>query len=502
MDFFIRNLTAFKTGILKPEEISYLRTSIHEMMALFGILRFDSLKSGRKKPYKNSPYGVFVNRDLEGKHVDSFILSEEGEKRIQYLLERYIPDGLLFNNNIKDKKKMEAEVQQEVSKDTLMNWLKANRIKHHNSSKIQAMYFSYNKKQYTYYYKSNMVVTKDYHNKVFWFLLDMLSPIPDKKSVRLAAEQIYTCHYELKFSGESFVWCSEIQSKNDEISTLKKEMEEMKSKMDMLMAGNLDKQDKINLMQTTSEIKDSIRNLAHSLPKRPYLASIFNFTDAKTEFERESLKKAYDYLEGRNLIDAVNAPEWKYNFNQESIELLCRIDKHASAVYDVRHRFIEPILLSDGTRLKEMADKEDAENKKFKLPFGLDRINYRNKNIFIVEGIFDGCFIKNSLAITTAIMPHDMRQVVNIFRKNGFRIIHVPDNFRAGDKGGMAALREYVKPESDIFMPGDLVFNWEIWTDLKDINEVACHHGWNEVETKKILAHCWSLKSEIRNYLS
>lgn len=491
MDSFIRNLPAFKTGILKPEEISHVRTAVNEMLALHGIIKFDSIKTGRKKPYQNSPYGVFVNRDGEGKHIDSFILSEEGVSRIQYLLERYISDGFLFNGNIKDKKKMEAEIQNEVSKEVLENWLASHHIKQREAANGKGFYFSYNGKQYTYYYGSNTVVTKGSCNKVFWFLLDAISPIPDNKSIRAAAEQIYTCHYELKFTGTSKIWQSEVESKNDEISSLKKEMEEMKKKMEMLMNGNLEKEKKISLMQTTSEIKDSIRNLAHSLPKRPYLSSICNWDMAPTEFERNKLKEAYEYLEGRNLIDAVNAPEWKFNFNNNSIDLLCRIDKHASAVYDVRHRYIQPMILGDGSLIKEMAQKEEGE-KKFKLPYGLDRINYRNKNIFIVEGVFDGCFIKNSLAITTAVMPHDMRKVIDIFRKNGFQIIHIPDNFRAGDKGGKAALREYAKSDSDIFMPGDLVFNWEIWADLKDINEVAMHHGWSEIDAKMILDHTWS----------
>lgn len=492
MDSFIKNLPAFKSGILKPEEMSHIRTQVNEMFAIFGIITFKSLYDGRKKPYKNSPFGIFVNRGADGKHIDSFILSEEGENEMKHLLKTYIPDGLLYNGKIKDRKKMETEIQNEISKEVLENWLASHHIKQRKAENGKGFYFSYNKKQYTYYYGSNTVVTKGSCNKVFWFLLDAISPIPDNKSIRAAAEQIYTCHYELKFSGESFVWRSEIQSKNDEISALKKEMAEMKKNMEMLMNGNLEKEKKISLMQTTSEIKDSIRNLAHSLPKRPYLSSICNWDMAPTEFERNKLKEAYEYLEGRNLIDAVNAPEWKYNFNGESIELLCRIDKHASAVYDVRHRYVEPMILSDGTKLKEKADREEGE-KKFKLPYGLERINYRNKNIFIVEGIFDGCFIKNSLAITTAVMPHDMRKVIDIFRKNGFQIIHVPDNFRAGDKGGKAALREYAKPDSDIFMPGDLVFNWEIWQDLKDINEVAMHHGWNEVDPKKVLTHCWNV---------
>lgn len=491
MDSFIRNLPSFRTGIMTPLEISHLRAAINEMLALHGIITYNSLHDGRKKPYKNSPYGVFMNRDENGKHIDSFILSDLGQTMIKNLLEKYIPDGLLYNGKIRGKEKMEVAIQNDISKDVLSHWLSSNNIKTRESAKQNSFYFSYKGKQYTYYYGSNTVVTKGACNKVFWFLLDILSPIPDNKMIREAVEQIYTCYYQLKFEGQSSMWKSEIESKNDEISSLKKEMEEMKKKMEMLMAGNLQKQDRINLMQTTSEIKDSIRDLACSLPKRPYLASVVNYTDAKTQFERDTLKKAYEYLEGRNLIDAVNAPDWKFNFTENSIDLLCRIDKHASAVYDVRHRYVEPMILSDGTKLKEKADREEGE-KKFKLPYGLDRINYRNKNIFIVEGIFDGCFIKNSLAITTAVMPHDMRKVIDIFRKNGFQIIHVPDNFRAGDKGGKAALREYAKPDSGIFMPGDLAFNWEIWADLKDINEVAMHHGWSEIDAKMILQHTWS----------
>lgn len=484
IDAFMKSIGVYKS------ELKLFRLKVIDLMFLFGIVTRDSLKEKRKKPYKNSPYGRFINYEFKNgkrKHVDSFILNECGTEKVKEILKNYVTENTLFKNELKDMKKAEKEVQKQVGASVLIHWLNMNFI---DVKKTEGKFsFEFNKQYYTYYENTNLVVTNKKSEKPFWFIINSLT-LPAADDIANLAAEIIQCHYELKFDGETNVWKPkniEQKRKDDYLEDLEARLAELESKFNGLNF-ELKTEEK---SFSPEDIKNEIRLMAQPLEKRPYLYSIEEYGEANSIHINDRLKACYDYLEKRNLIDAVNAPTWKYNFNEDSIDLLCRIDKRASAVYDVRHRFIEPRLLS-GTLLKEKSDKE--EEKRFKLPYGLERINYRNKVLYIVEGVFDACFIKNAIAITTCIMPKDMRKVIDVYRKAGFKIVHVPDNFRAGDKGGKAALKEYLKANNDIFHAGDLIFNWEPWPEQKDINDVAVKFNVNEINGKTILQHCWSMK--------
>lgn len=478
---------------VERSEMREFRFKLHDLLAMFGIITYESILNKRKEPYHNSPYGKYINyiNDENGKrkHIDSFILNDYGKKTVEDILKKYASDRWLYKNKLSHIQDAQKEVYMKPAEGVLIHWLKAFEIEYKDLG--DTISINMDKNHFTYYKNSNLITSgKGKNDSPFWFIMKN-NPIPTKQNDAILANEILQCHYELTFEGKSKVWMVEADfkkdKKSDEILELEKRIAQLEK---MLGVQNL----KDDTKPSVEDIKKEIKGLAEPIKTKSHLKEIsINQVNKLSGDKKEELQAAFHYLNKRNLLDAVNAPDegWRYNFNNKSVELLCRIDKRASAVYDVRHRYIQPMILGDGSLIKEMAQKEEGE-KKFKLPYGLDRINYRNKTIFIVEGVFDGCFIKNSLAITTAVMPHDMRKVIDIFRKNGFQIIHIPDNFRAGDKGGKAALREYAKSDNDIFMPGDLVFNWEIWEDLKDINEVAMHHGWSEIDAKMILEHTWS----------
>ena len=489
----------YSIGVCRSE-IKNFRYQLHKLLALFGIITFASLNEERKKPYKNSPFGKYINYVVENgkrKYVRSFILNQEGIQKTQEILNTYAADPWLYKDELKHMKMARKYMQSEIDGNVLRHWLKANNIKFDARENYTA--FKYDNKWFSHYYESNIIVGPEKKTeKPFWFIVNSMS-MPNKESIAKACEEVFQAHYELKFLGETNVWMTTtVQTRAKSIYEV-----ELENRIEALEKALLKCADKPKGKEKEYldpyQIKETIREFVEPLPKRPYLMSVEEYGESFSIHINERLEKAYKYLEARNLIDAVNAPEWKYNFDEDSIDILARIDKRASAVFDVRHRLLEPVTLADGTIMKEKAEKEEGK-KKFKIPFGLERIDYRFKVIFVVEGFFDSCFIKNAVAITTCIMPKDMRKVIDIYRQNGFQIVHIPDNFRAGDKGGKAALREYLKTHSDVFHEGDLVFDWSIWPEQKDINDVAVAHDMKEVPTTEILKHCWD-KTTIWNGL-
>lgn len=491
----------FSLGVLKSE-IKSFRYKIHDLMSLFGIITFESLIDSRKKPYQNSTYGKFVNfQTINGKrkHIDSFILNETGKNTVMDLLKKYVTDNHLKNDNLSGIDEARKNIYKEVGENVLKHWLRSNNVRFADSN--DRLNFKIGKITYTYYKNSNIVFHKEKEEKhsdmPFFFIKKQYDVFLSKEESAQLTQEILQAHYELKFSGSTNIWMKIDTPQTRAKTAYELELEARIQKLEKLIGVgvNIDAEsDSKTSYLDPDKIKSEIRKMTEPLPKRPYLYDVEGYGEADSIYINEQMEKAYKYLKNRNLIDAVNAPIWKYNFNENSIDILARIDKRASAVFDVRHRLFEPVTLADGSIMKEKAEKDEDE-KRFKIPFGLEKIDYRFKFIFVCEGFFDSCFIKNGIAITTCIMPHDMRKVIDVYRQNGFVIVHVPDNFRAGDKGGKAALREYVKKGSDVFHEEDLVFNWELWSDIKDINDVAVKYNWKKIDTSMILGHCWDKDS-------
>lgn len=149
----------------------------------------------------------------------------------------------------------------------------------------------------------------------------------------------------------------------------------------------------------------------------------------------------------------------------------------------------------DGKVLKELANTGE----KYNLPYGLEKIDYSYKTIFVTEGIFDSCFLKNCLAYSNWILPHEMSKVIDIYREAGFQIIHILDNFRLGDKGGVKGL-EHIVTRKEWLSKGDKVFSWDIYSECDDLNEIAMKHELDEIDPQTIIDHSWNEEEARANY--
>lgn len=250
---------------------------------------------------------------------------------------------------------------------------------------------------------------------------------------------------------------------------------------------------------TKSGIQAMIKSLSQPLAeqKRYKTISREQIDKEKNTKRKKLLQQAYDYLDNRRLLTAKYKPQdgWKFDFQKNNIELLYRVDSRQSAVYNTRHRPLTPFMSDDGKVLKELANTGE----KYNLPYGLEKIDYSYKTIFVTEGIFDSCFLKNCLAYSNWILPHEMSKVIDIYREAGFKIIHILDNFRLGDKGGLKGLY-HVKEYKDWLSKGDKVFSWGIYSKFKDFNDVAIEYGLDEIDAQTIIDNSWN-EDEVRaNY--
>ena len=178
---------------------------------------------------------------------------------------------------------------------------------------------------------------------------------------------------------------------------------------------------------------------------------------------------------------------------RQSIELLYRVDTRKSAVYNTRHRPLNP-QVKDGKVLKEVATADE----KYTLPYGLEKLDYSYKTIFVTEGIFDSCFLKNCLAYSNWTCPTGMNKVIQMFRDHGYQIIHIFDNFQEGDKGGRRGLDTMVRSH-DWLQQGDRVFDWTPFTGCKDLNDVAMKYELDEIDPQTIIKNSWN-EEEVLNY--
>ena len=245
-------------------------------------------------------------------------------------------------------------------------------------------------------------------------------------------------------------------------------------------------------------ILNKIMALAQPLAeqKRYKTISRDEITKEKKPERKKLLQQAYDYLDYRRLLTAKYKPQdsWKFDFKRQSIELLYRIDTGKSAVYNTRHRPLTPQVM-DGKVLKEVA----TAGEKYPLPYGLEKIDYSYKTIFVTEGIFDSCFLKNCLAYSNWILPHEMSKVIDIYREAGFKIIHILDNFRLGDKGSVKGL-EHIVTRKEWLSKGDKVFSWDIYSEFKDFNDVAIAYELDEIDPQTIIDHSWNEDEAESNY--
>lgn len=250
---------------------------------------------------------------------------------------------------------------------------------------------------------------------------------------------------------------------------------------------------------TRDDILADVRTLTQPLPeqKRYKDISLEQIAKEKKPKRKMMLQEAYDTLASRRLLTAKYRPKkgWKFDFEEEGIPLLYRIDNRNSIVCNTRLRPLKPIIGEDGKVLKEMA----MEGQNYLIPYGLDNLDYSYKTIFVAEGCYDSHFLKNCVAQSNWILPTPMCDVIDIYRNAGFQIIHVPDNFRIGDKGGLNFIHHVIK-KRDWLSKGDRVFNWSIYSDCDDLNTIAMKYGLDEIDAQSIIKNSWGAEEVQENY--
>lgn len=510
-------------GVCKEEQMAYYR-EVHRIMAHAGIIDPQTIMEERKKPFKNSPWGEFVNYEYRnGKrvHVDSYLLNERGIAKVNEILTKYVTDRYLTKGKLTSAEPYLKEIRNSVDDKLLVAWGRSHGVEFIPAEKNgnpYALMFHWNGLKRTYYYNMNLVVDDTSKEKPFWFILHQeTNALSSNQDVARVSMEILSAHWNIKF-GNGFVTpdkekpkkpkaskTAEATTSPDLLNKLLEEISSLRAEVEELRQGKMLCDNKASQMvcdnktdQSTKSTKEGILSKIKALvksqkaQKRYYTISQEQIAKTRQKARREALQKAYEVLSERRLLTAVNRPKggWKFNFDNQSIELLYRVDSRRSAVYNAKHR---PLFPKNG--IKELANKGE----KYNLPYGLEKIDYSYKTIFVTEGAYDSCFVKNCLAQNNWILSHEMSKVIDIFRDAGFQIIHVPDNFRLGDKGALK-FYEHIITMRDWLSKGDKMFSWEIYSDCDDLNDVAMKHELDEIPAQTIIDHSWNEEEARGNY--
>lgn len=501
-------------GVCKEEQMAYYR-EVHRLMAHAGIIDPQTIMDERKKPFKNSPWGEFVNYEYRnGKrvHVDSYMLNERGIAKVKEILTKYVTDRYLTKGKLTSAEPYLKEIRNSVDDKLLVAWGRCHGVEFIPAEKngnSHALMFHWNGLKRTYYYNMNLVVDDTSKDKPFWFILHQeTNALSSKQDVARVSMEILSAHWNIKF-GNGFVTpdkekpkkpkaskTAEATTSPDLLNKLLEEISSLRAEVAELRQGKkvCDKKTDPSTKSTKEGILSKIKVLVKSqkAQKRYYTISQEQIAKTRQKARREALQKAYEVLSERRLLTAVNRPKggWKFNFDNQSIELLYRVDSRQSAVYNTKHR---PLFPKNG--IKELANKGE----KYNLPYGLEKIDYSYKTIFVTEGAYDSCFVKNCLAQNNWILPHEMSKVIDIFRDAGFQIIHIPNNFRLGDKGALK-FYEHIITMRDWLSKGDKMFSWEIYSDCDDLNDVAMKHNLDEIDPQTIIDHSWNEEEARANY--
>lgn len=517
---------------------------VHTLMAEAGII--DSAKTANKcqpdakdiryQPFDNSPYGEFVNYEhVEGgrKRVNSYLLNEVGMAKVKEILTHHVTDRYLTKNTIPSAQKFRDSIKAQMDVEFLKTYLEYSGIPYKDSL-VSLVFVAPSMEHpsiripYTCYYNNptklqyaNTSGKKDYA-QVFWFIQQMEIPFlcNDAQEKAKRAARIFREWWNLQFNGRT-----DWNEKSDTQTSTKSVQSAPGSEASIPPASNGDLYERVIRIEemlavimkhlncgapvtatdctanthTKSGIQAMIKSLSQPLAeqKRYKTISREQIDKEKNTKRKKLLQQAYDYLDNRRLLTAKYKPQdgWKFDFQKNNIELLYRVDSRQSAVYNTRHRPLTPFMSDDGKVLKELANTGE----KYNLPYGLEKIDYSYKTIFVTEGIFDSCFLKNCLAYSNWILPHEMSKVIDIYREAGFQIIHILDNFRLGDKGGVKGL-EHIVTRKEWLSKGDKVFSWDIYSECDDLNEIAMKHNLDEIDPQTILDHSWNEDEAIANY--
>ena len=517
---------------------------VHTLMAEAGII--DSAKTANKcqpdakdiryQPFDNSPYGEFVNYEhVEGgrKRVNSYLLNEVGMAKVKEILTHHVTDRYLTKNTIPSAQKFRDSIKAQMDVEFLKTYLQHQGIKVENLPdrivfRAPSIENSHKTIPYTCYFNNPTKLqyakadkTKTFTH-VFWLIHSLEVPVlcNDAQEKAKRAARIFREWWNLQFNGRT-----DWNEKTDTQTSTKSVQSAPGSEASIPPASNGDLYERVIRIEemlsvimkhlncgapvtatdctanthTKSGIQAMIKSLSQPLAeqKRYKTISREQIDKEKSTKRKKLLQQAYDYLDNRRLLTAKYKPQdgWKFDFQKNNIELLYRVDSRQSAVYNTRHRPLTPFMSDDGKVLKEFANTGE----KYNLPYGLEKIDYSYKTIFVTEGIFDSCFLKNCLAYSNWILPHEMSKVIDIYREAGFQIIHILDNFRLGDKGGVKGL-EHIVTRKEWLSKGDKVFSWDIYSEFKDFNDVAIAYELDEIDSQTIIDHSWNEDEAESNY--
>lgn len=535
-------------NVAKEEQQRYYSV-VHTIMAEAGII--DSQKTAdanekdkRYKPFDKSPYGEFVNYEhVEGgrKRVNSYLLNEVGMSKVKEILTTHVTDRCLTKGTIQSARDYRDFLKSQMNIELLKSYLEYQGIEFDGKRQDRIVFRAPSVENghdiipYTCYFNNPTKVQyksskrdKDF-TSVFYLIHSLEVPVlcNDAQEKAIRAARIFREYWNLQFNGKT-EWGDKSESKTSTESVQSVpgseasipqptinispdfliRLERMEGMMAAIMKAlnlecpvpteNLDVVPSTSPLNGKSAIINMILNLTSLVPtkNRYKTISLEQIAKENKPERKRDLQQAYDILNERRLLTAKYRPEdgWKFDFNQRSIELQYRVCKQKSAVYCSRHRPLDPPII-DGKLVKEKGDKGQS----YPFPYGLEKVDYTYKTIFVAEGIYDSCFLKNCLAQSNWILPCEMSKVIDIYRDAGFQIIHLPDNFRIGDKGGLKFYHHVLKTK-DWLSKGDKVFNWSIFSDCDDLNTIAMKHGLDEIDAQSIIANSWSEDEVQANY--
>ena len=535
-------------NVAKEEQQRYYSV-VHTIMAEAGII--DSQKTAdanqkdkRYKPFDNSLYGEFVEYErVEGgrKRVNSYLLNEAGMARVKEILTTHVTDRYLTKDTIQSAQSFRDGLKSQMGIEFLKSYLEYQGIEFDGKRQDRIVFRAPSIENgthtipYTCYLNNSTKVQyksskrdKDF-TSVFYLIHSLEVPVlcNDAQEKAIRASRIFREYWNLQFNGKT-EWgvktdaktstepvqsSSSTQSVNAdelvaEVKALRGTVEQLTSMMTAVMKHlNCDvpvidvtptpASDSKGKIGDKTTILNKIMELAQPLAeqKRYKTISREEIDKEKKPERKKLLQQAYEYLDNRRLHTAKYKPQdgWKFDFKRQSIELLYRVDTRKSAVYNTRHRPLTP-QVKDGKVLKEVATADE----KYTLPYGLEKLDYSYKTIFVTEGIFDSCFLKNCLAYSNWTCPTGMNKVIQMFRDHGYQIIHIFDNFQEGDKGGRRGLDTMVRSH-DWLQQGDRVFDWTPFTGCKDLNDVAMKYELDEIDPQTIIKNSWN-EEEVLNY--
>lgn len=496
-------------GVCKEDKIRYHR-EVHRIMIHAGILDPQSVhekiqkkkegKVSRYKPYPNSPWGKYIGKDENRVGKESFMLNEDGVAEVTRILTTHVTEKFMVKTKtsgdkavIKSAEAYLETIRQSVDGDVLKIWLNDNHVKV-NQPKDSYFMFVMNNVRFTYYYNNNVIIwdkndknaNKSWRPKPFWFMRDNDTMFKGKEERAKVAMKLISAHWRLKFGNkvETLEWIEEEKVKP---------VVKPKITQPTITTSTPPSPKSVTPMTKTAIINEIMTFVQPQDEQKRYKdISLEQIDKQRNPKRRAALRKAYDELLNRRLLTAVNRPKdgWKFCFDRNTIELLFRLDDRNSKVYHTRHR--KPGAKSKN---KERADK----GTEFYLPYGLEKLDYKFKTIFVAEGCYDSCFLKNCVAQNCWILSRNMVPVIDIYRNAGFQIIHLPDNFRIGDKGGLNFIHYLVKSK-DWLSKGDKVFNWSIYSDCDDLNKIAMTYELDEIDAQVIIANSWGEDEVRENY--